>query len=77
MPVAPVGSPRLQMCSRIIRSRVAVSVSARVSAVQVGMGVARIQGKNSRRLAVSTREGADLQDWTPRFMELGCVSVCV
>lgn len=54
-----------------------MSVSARVSAVQVGMGVARIQGKNSRRLAVSTREGADLQNWTPRFMELGCVSVCV
>lgn len=77
MPVAPVGSLRLQMCSRIIRSRVAVSVSARVSAVQVGMGVGRIQGRNSRRLVVSTREGADLQVWTPRSMELRCVSVCV
>ena len=30
MPVASVGSLRLQMCSRIIRSRVARSVSARV-----------------------------------------------
>jgi hypothetical protein len=32
-----------------------------VSAVQVGMGVGRIQGKNSRRLALSTREGADIR----------------
>lgn len=54
-----------------------MSVSARVSAVQVGMGVGRIQGRNSRRLVVSTREGADLQVWTPRSMELRCVSVCV
>lgn len=61
MPVAPVGSLCLKMCSRIKEQGCCYECEcARLSAVQVGMGVGRIQGKNSGGLAVSTREGADL-----------------